>query len=143
MSEKLYTAKEVGALLRKRGWVVTAAEVEHILTPPDPYAESEGWEAGQIFVDATGFMWEFFPANYCGEEEDEPPVWNAFGDANTYAFNVPVRPLRGVTIGTESEVFAALAELIRKYDNESWFDSIDVTSAVRDLVDAYAKLPTR
>ena len=139
--EKRYTAQEVADLLRKDGRGIIANIVQSVLTP-NPYAEAEGWVAGQVFSDAYGQLWEFYPANYCGEEPDEPPVWNAFGDANTYDFDVPVRPLFGVTIGTDSEVLAGLADLIEAYDsNESLCSSGFVITGVRKLINEYGKLP--
>jgi hypothetical protein len=49
------------------------------------------YEDHGIYQDACGNVWMYFEPDPDGEWTE--PVWNAIGDANTYPYDEPARPL--------------------------------------------------
>jgi hypothetical protein len=140
MSERKYNEAEIREAVAKYvteirpGAMGGAKHLADQILSRTPYAEARGWEAGDVFTDADGHFFEFFPADYC--EEGDPPTFNEFGCMHTVPFDAPQRPLTRVY----PEIVQVLANFIHQYDaQESGYGAYDVVGELRDLVDDLSK----
>jgi hypothetical protein len=75
---------------RGNGLAWSASQAQRVFSDVKEHREPE-YADGGIYADAYGEVWRFHAPDPDGGWTE--PVWNAPGDANTYAFDTPRRPL--------------------------------------------------